>query len=90
MSKEQYINEKLVEAVYDLLKEIRKEDGRTQGDVAGDIFDDIKHNFHIGRLETTGGNMKISTLFELCKTYKISVSEFFVRIEKRNPDLKIK
>lgn len=90
MSKEQYINEKLVEAVYDLLKDIRNEDGRTQGDVAGDIFDDIKHNFHIGRLETTGGNMRISTLFQICKTYKISIADFFSRIEETHPDLKIK
>ena len=88
MSKNQYVNIKFVEAVCDILKEIRGEDGRTQADVSVDIFSDIKYNLHIGRLETTGGNMRISTLYELCKTYKIPVSEFFIRLEEKYPSLK--
>lgn len=89
MAKKQYINQELIQAVYELLKELRKEDGRNQDDVSADIYNNIKYNFHIGRLETTGGNMRISTLFELCRIYKIPISEFFKRIEKNNPNLKI-
>ncbi len=89
MAKKQYINEKLVQAVYELLKEIRKQDGRNQEDVSADIYNDIRYNLHIGRLETTGGNMRISTLFAICKTYQIPVSEFFRKLEKKYPDLKI-
>ncbi len=89
MAKKQYINEELIQAIYELLKEIRNEDGRNQDDVSADIYNDIKYNFHIGRLETTGGNMRISTLYELCKTYKIPISTFFKRLEKKYPKLEI-
>lgn len=89
MAKKQYIKEELIQAIYDLLKEIRKEDGRNQDDVSADIYNDIKYNFHIGRIETTGGNMRISTLYELCKIYKIPMSEFFKKLEKKHPDLEI-
>ncbi|WP_300439160.1 hypothetical protein [Christiangramia sp.] len=89
MAKKQYINKNLVKAVCDLLKEIREEDGRIQDDVSTDIFNDIKYNFHIGRLETSGGNMRISTLFELCKSYGIPVSEFFKKLEEKYPSLRI-
>lgn len=89
MSKKQYVNKDFVKAVCDLLKEIRDEDGRTQDDVSIDIFNDIKYNFHIGRLETSGGNMRVSTLFELCKTYRVPMSMFFNRLEEKYPSLKI-
>ncbi len=90
MAKKQYVNKKLVEAVCDLLKEIRSKDGRIQDEVSTDIYTDIKYNFHLARLETNGGNMRISTLFELCKTYGIPVSEFFKKLEENEPSLKIK
>ncbi len=90
MAKKQYINKALVKAICDLLKEIREKDGRIQENVSADIFNDIKYNFHVGRLETSGGNMRISTLFELCKTYGIPVSEFFKKLEEKEPYLKIK
>lgn len=89
MAKKQYINEELVEAVCILLKEIREKDGRIQQEVSTDIFNDIKYNFHLGRLETNGGNMRISTLFELCKTYGVPLSQFFQLLEKKYPSLKI-
>ena len=89
MSKKQYINKDFVKAVCDLLKEIREEDGRTQDDVSVDIFNDIKYNFHIGRLETSGGNMRLSTLFELCKTYGVPISKFFKKLEEKYSSLKI-
>ena len=89
MSKKQYVNKDFVKAVCDILKEIRERDDRTQDDVSVDIFNDIKYNFHIGRLETSGGNMRLSTLFELCKTYGVSMSEFFKKLEEKYYSLKI-
>ena len=89
MSKKQYVNTDFVKSVCDLLKEIREEDGRAQDDVSVDIFNDIKYNFHIGRLETSGGNMRLSTLFELCKTYGVPMSEFFEKLEEKYSSLKI-
>ena len=38
MTKKQYVNEELVQAISDLLSEMRNEDGRNQGDVASNIF----------------------------------------------------
>lgn len=89
MSKKQYVNKDFVKAVCDILKEIRERDDRTQDDVSVDIFNDIKYNFHIGRLETSGGNMRLSTLFELCKTYGVPMSEFFEKLEEKYSSLKI-
>lgn len=89
MSKKQYVNKELVDAVCELLKEIREHDGRIQQEVSTDIFNEIKFNFHLGRLETSGGNMRISTLFELCKSYEIPLSRFFYLLEKKYPSLKI-
>ena len=78
MTKKQYVNEKLVQAISDLLCKIWNEDGRNQGNIASDIFADVKYNVRIGRIETTEFSMRISKLFELCSAYTISMPDFLL------------
>ncbi|PHR86535.1 MAG: hypothetical protein COA80_19545 [Leeuwenhoekiella sp.] len=78
MTKKQYVNEELVQAISDLLYKIGNEHGRNQGNVASDIFEHIKYNVRKGRIETTEFSMRISTLFELCSTYTISMPDFLL------------
>lgn len=66
------------------LKELRAIEDLTQQNVKDDT------GIHIGRIETTRNDPSSSTIFELCKYFKISLSEFYQRLEEINPNLKIK
>jgi transcriptional regulator with XRE-family HTH domain len=59
------------------LKALREERKLTQEDVF------IDTNIHIGRIETARANISISTLAYICKYFKISLSDFFIIIDKK-------
>jgi len=71
----QYRDKKLLQKIAVILKELRDEAGLVQDDV----YDEIK--IHIGRIETAKANLSISTLSSLCRYYKISISDFFKKVE---------
>jgi len=71
----QYRDKKLLQKIAVILKELRDEAGLVQADV----YDEIK--IHIGRIETAKANLSISTLSSLCRYYKISISDFFKKVE---------
>ncbi|MEJ0103704.1 MAG: helix-turn-helix transcriptional regulator [Bacteroidota bacterium] len=71
----QYRDKKLLQKIAVILKELRDETGLVQTDV----YDETR--VHIGRIETAKANLSISTLSLLCKFYKISMSDFFKKVE---------
>jgi transcriptional regulator with XRE-family HTH domain len=87
---EQIKNERLLSAVKLVLKELRAKSGLTQEQVANNIKANKDLSIHIGRNETGNQNMTVSTLYELCEYYKVSISEFFKRVEEVDKGLKIK
>ncbi|HRO45539.1 helix-turn-helix transcriptional regulator [Agriterribacter sp.] len=58
-----------------VIKELRENEGLTQEAVYNDIY------IHIGRIETAKTNLSISTLSTICKHFKISLSDFFKKVE---------
>ncbi len=77
-------NKELLTSISLALKELRAEEGLTQQNVKDDT------GIHIGRIETTTNDPSSSTIFELCKYFKIPLSDFYQRLEEINPKLKIK
>ena len=69
-------NKKLLKDIAILLKELREERNLTQEDFYNDT------NIHIGRIETGRNNISISTLEAICKYYNLSLSKFFILLEK--------
>ena len=65
-------------------KELRDKEGLTQQNVKDDT------GIHLGRIETTTNDPSSSTIFELCKYFKIPLSDFYKRLEEINPSLRIK
>lgn len=86
---EQIKNERLLSAVKLVLKELRTKTGLTQEQIANNIKANKDLSIHIGRNETGKQNMTISTLYELCEYYKVSLSDFFTRVEEVDKGLKI-
>jgi transcriptional regulator with XRE-family HTH domain len=82
-------NNQLLSAIRNVLKELRAETGLTQEAVIIDIFDTKNTTLNIARIETGNGNISPSTLFLLCEYYKISISNFFKRVEVNDQRLKI-
>lgn len=58
------------------VREIRTRAGVTQEQVYEDT------NIHIGRIETGKFNISINTLYRICTYFKISVKDFFEKINK--------
>jgi transcriptional regulator with XRE-family HTH domain len=83
-------NEKLLLAIQQVLKELRSSKSLTQDAVIIDIYDNKNITLNLGRIETGNRNISPSTIFLLCEYYKITISEFFERVEEINPSLKIK
>ena len=79
----------LLSAIRKVLQELRAKAGLTQDAVEIDIFD-LKHIvINLARIETGNGNISPSTLFLLCEYYKISLSNFYRRVEEVDKKLKI-
>jgi transcriptional regulator with XRE-family HTH domain len=68
-------DQKLLQKIALVFKELRETKGVTQEDVYNDT------NIHIGRVETANANLSVSTLSALCKYFKLSLSEFFKKVE---------
>jgi len=79
----------LLMAIRKVLQELRAEMGLSQDAVITDIFDTKNTVINIARIETGDGNISPSTLFLLCEYYKISISNFFKRVEEVDKNLKI-
>lgn len=86
---EQIKNKRLLSAIRLILKELRAETGLTQEQVANNIKVNKDLSIHIGRNETGNQNLSVSTLYELCEYYNLSLSEFFKRVEDVDEGLKI-
>ncbi len=69
-------NIKLLKNIAVVLKQLRDDTGLTQDEV----YDDTK--IHVGRIETAKANLTVSTLAALCKYYKISLYEFYKKVEE--------
>ncbi len=82
-------NNQLLSAMRKVLKELRAETGLTQDAVITDIFDTKNTTINIARIETGDGNISPSTLFLLCEYYKITISNYFKRVEEVDKKLKI-
>ncbi|TRZ42481.1 helix-turn-helix domain-containing protein [Robertkochia solimangrovi] len=76
-------NNDLLSSISLVLKELRAERELSQQMVKDDT------GIHIGRIETTNHDPSTSTIFELCKYFKIPLSEFYRRVEDINSNLKI-
>lgn len=67
---------KLLQKIAIVVKQLRDDKGVSQEDVYNDI------NIHIGRIETAKANLSVSTLSALCKYFKISLSTFHKKVEE--------
>jgi transcriptional regulator with XRE-family HTH domain len=63
-------NDELLNKVVLRIKELRAERGLSQEQVYNDT------NINMGRLESEKVNLTVSTLYELCKYFQISLSDF--------------
>lgn len=70
-------DQKLLQKIALVLKELREAKGLTQEDVYNDT------NIHIGRIETANANLSVSSLSSICKYFKISLSDFFKKVENQ-------
>ena len=68
-------NKKLLKYITFRIKELRKERNITQ-----EIFY-FDTNIHIGRIEQGKLNISVSTMYEICKYFNVSMSDFFKNIE---------
>ena len=69
-------DKKLLHKIALVIIELRKAKSVSQADVYNDT------NIHIGRIETARTNLSVSTLSEICKYFKIPLSEFHKRVEE--------
>lgn len=70
-------NTLFIKEVADKFREIRKSKGLSQESVF------IDTDYNIGRIESGKKNISISTLYDLCKYYNISLKDFFDGIENK-------
>lgn len=69
-------NSELLENIGIALRKHREQRGLSQEDVINDT------GIHIGRIETATVNISVSTLYDLCKYYDISLSQIISEIEQ--------
>jgi transcriptional regulator with XRE-family HTH domain len=70
-------NTKLLKNIAVVLKQLRNDLELTQDEV----YDDTR--IHVGRIETAKANLTVSTLDALCKYYKLTLSEFYKKVEQQ-------
>jgi transcriptional regulator with XRE-family HTH domain len=71
-------DENLLLSIALVLKELREDKGVSQHDVY------IDTGVHIGRIEALKTNPSVCSLSVLLKYFRIKLSEFYVKVEKRN------
>ncbi|MBW7914749.1 MAG: helix-turn-helix transcriptional regulator [Taibaiella sp.] len=72
----QFRDQELLDRIAARLKDLREEKGMSQEDVYNET------DIHIARIETAKVNVSVSTLSKLCAYFRISLTEFFRKIEK--------
>lgn len=82
-------NKDLLNAIRSVLKTLRMDSGLSQEAVIADIIDSKNITLNLARIETGNGNISPSTLFLLCEYYKISLSDFFRKVERVDKNLMI-
>jgi len=82
-------NNELLSAMRKVFKELRAETNLSQGAVVADIFDAKNVTINMARIETGVGDISSSTIFLLCEYYKITIANFFKRVEEVDEKLKI-
>lgn len=70
-------NPTFLNSVKVLLIEIREQQGLTQKDVFK------KTGFHVGRMESTDWDMRLSSFLQLCELYHVKPSQLFEEMERR-------
>jgi transcriptional regulator with XRE-family HTH domain len=68
-------NKILLKKIAITIKSLRHQQEVTQDDVY------VATNIHVGRIETARGNISISTIAALCVYFKISLVDFFKRVD---------
>ncbi len=68
-------NDKILQRIALVLKDLRDEYGLSQEAVYNDT------NIHIGRIEAGQSNPSISTISELASYFNLKMSEFFEKVE---------
>jgi hypothetical protein len=68
-------DKELLQKIALVIKELRNHAQLSQEDVYNET------NIHIGRIETAKDNLSVSTLSALCKFFKISLSDFYKKVE---------
>lgn len=71
----QYKNKELLQNIANRLKQLREQRELTQQQVYADT------EIHIARIETAKRNVTVTTIAELCKYFKVSLTDFFEGIE---------
>lgn len=69
--KTQRCNQELIDKIAMKIKQLRDEKGISQ-----ETFY-IDTDIHIGRIETGKSNITVSTLYDICKYFGVSLSDFF-------------
>lgn len=69
-------DERLLKKIALVVKNLREQEALSQETVYNEI------NIHIGRIETAKANLSVSTLSQICKYFKISLSQFFKLVEE--------
>lgn len=72
----QFRDQELLDRIAARLKDLREEKGMSQEDVYNET------DIHIARIETAKVNVSVSTLSKLCEYFGVSLTEFFMKIEK--------
>lgn len=82
-------NIELLDAIRKVLQDLRAETKLAQDAVINDISVAKNVTINLARIETGKGNISPSTLFLLCEYYKITISNFFKKVEEVDKKLKI-
>lgn len=68
-------NEILLQTIGNTFKRIREEKGLTQEQVYNDT------GVHIGRIETATNNLSISTVYQICQYYEVTLADLFKKMD---------
>ena len=86
---EQIKNRRLLAAISLVLKDLRESKKLSQGQLNDEFKIQRNLSINSGRIESGKHNISVSTLYELCIFFKISISIFLKEVEKKDPTLKM-
>lgn len=82
-------NQKLLNAIAAVIKELRELENKSQDEVNDEFKLEMGNNISVGRIETAKNNSTVSTIYDMCIYFKISLSDLIRKIEEKDPSLKI-